>query len=143
VVLADESRRVRAALRRLLEDEGFEVVTEADSGIAAVNDVRRSRPEVALLDVRLPGLDGLSAAVEIKAHAPATQVVICTAVAGVEEAAGRIGAYAVVAKGSNPALLVGTIRRALATLLAHGLDGGAGREEVGTQPLSRFMRRPA
>ena len=71
MVLADESRRVRAALRRLLEDEGFEVVTEADSGIAAVNDVRRSRPEVALLDVRLPGLDGLSAAVEIKAHAPA------------------------------------------------------------------------
>ena len=113
MVLADESRRVRAALRQLLEDEGFEVVTEADNGIAAVVDVRRSRPEVALLDVRLPGLDGLSAAVEILACAPGTRVVICTAVAGVEEAAVRVGAYAVVAKGSDPALLVGTIKRAL------------------------------
>jgi two-component system, NarL family, response regulator DesR len=132
-VLADESRRVRAALRRLLEDEGFHVVTEADNGIAAVADVRRSRPEVALLDVRLPGLDGLSAATEILRHAPGTRVVICTAVAGVEDPARKLGAFAVVAKGSHPTLLVGTIHRALAH--AHPIDTRSLDEET--------MRRPA
>jgi DNA-binding NarL/FixJ family response regulator len=133
-VLADESRRVRAALRRLLEDEGFQIVTEADNGIAAVADVRRNRPEVALLDVRLPGLDGLSAAREILSHVPGTRVVICTAVAGVEDPARKLGAFAVVAKGSHPTLLVGTIRRALAQARPSA-TGPFGGEET--------MRRPA
>jgi CheY-like chemotaxis protein len=139
-VLADESRRVRAALSRLLEDEGFVVVSEVDDGLAAVAEACRNRPDVVLVDVRLPRLDGLSAAAQILRSAPETRVVICTAVAGVEDQARKLGAFAVVPKGSNPALLVGTIRRALAHADATATATRAsGPGPAGEDP----MRRPA
>jgi CheY-like chemotaxis protein len=121
VLIADGSPRVRDALRRLLADEGMEVAFEAGDGPSAVAAARRVRPDVALVDVRLPGLDGLSVARRITAW---TEVVICTALAGpaVEEQAVRAGAVAVVAKGSHPLLLVGAVWRAL----SHGPDPAAG-----------------
>ncbi|MFC5141677.1 response regulator [Actinomycetospora rhizophila] len=62
VALADDQQLVRAGLRVLLETEdGFAVVGEAGDGAAAVALVRETRPDVAVMDVRMPGVDGLTA----------------------------------------------------------------------------------
>ncbi|MGW2374096.1 response regulator [Kitasatospora sp. NPDC001683] len=61
VVVADDQALVRIGFRLILESEGIEVVAEAEDGEQAVAAVRRSRPDVVLMDIRMPGLDGLEA----------------------------------------------------------------------------------
>jgi DNA-binding NarL/FixJ family response regulator len=62
VVVADDQALVRAGFRMLLDGEDdFEVVGEAGDGEAAVEVVRRTRPDVVLMDIRMPGVDGLAA----------------------------------------------------------------------------------
>src|SRR5947209_12938757 len=58
VLIVDDHPSFRASARRMLEADGYEVVGEADSGAAALSWVNRLRPELVLLDVRLPDLDG-------------------------------------------------------------------------------------
>ena len=79
VLVADDEAMVRAGVRAILaSDHGIEVVAEAEDGRAAVELARAHRPHVALLDIRMPGLDGLAAAGEIAAVAPATSVIMLT-----------------------------------------------------------------
>jgi len=66
VLLADDEAMVRAGIRAILaSDNSIEVVAEAENGRQAVELARAHRPHVALLDIRMPGLDGLAAAGEI------------------------------------------------------------------------------
>lgn len=79
VLLADDEPIVRVGVNAILgSDEGIEVVAEAADGAQAVEQARRVRPDVALLDVRMPGLDGLAAASEIRRIVPETAVIILT-----------------------------------------------------------------
>jgi DNA-binding NarL/FixJ family response regulator len=79
VLIADDEAMMRAGVRAILEsDPEIEVVFEAADGRAAIDGVQRHRPDVAVLDIRMPGLDGLGAAAEIAETAPGTRVVILT-----------------------------------------------------------------
>ncbi len=62
VVVAEDEAIIRLDLKELLEEEGFDVVGETGRGDEAVELVRELRPELAILDIKMPGLDGLSAA---------------------------------------------------------------------------------
>jgi len=62
VVIVDDHPDFREAARAMLEAEGFTVVGEADSGRSAIANVERLRPEVVLLDIQLPDLDGFAVA---------------------------------------------------------------------------------
>ena len=79
VLLADDHEVVRQALRALLEQHGFEIVAEAADGRAAIAAAGRLRPDVAVLDVAMPNLNGVDAAHEITRLAPATRVILLSA----------------------------------------------------------------
>ncbi|HEY3482799.1 MAG TPA: response regulator transcription factor [Streptomyces sp.] len=79
VVVADDQALVRTGFRMILESEGIEVVAEATTGEEAVEAVRRTRPDVVLMDIRMPDLDGLEATRRIAAAGPdGPRVIILT-----------------------------------------------------------------
>ena len=79
VVLADDEMLLRAGVASILgADETIEVVAEAGDGREAVEQVLATRPDVVLLDIRMPVLDGLGAAAEIRRLSPATGVIMLT-----------------------------------------------------------------
>jgi DNA-binding NarL/FixJ family response regulator len=79
VVIADDHPQVRSALRHVLELEpDFEVVGEAEDGARALEEVVRTRPNLVLLDYRMPQLNGVQAAREIGHVAPETAMVMLT-----------------------------------------------------------------
>jgi DNA-binding NarL/FixJ family response regulator len=79
VLLADDEGMIRAGVRAILSaDPGIEVVAEAADGRAAIELAQRHRPDVALLDIRMPRLDGLAAAGEIIRTVPDAAVVMLT-----------------------------------------------------------------
>jgi response regulator NasT len=114
-VVAEDEAIIRMDLRELLEEEGYEVVAECGRGDEAVDLVREHRPEVALLDIKMPGLDGISAARRISADRLAA-VVLVTAFSQREliEEAGDAGVHGYVVKPFERHDLVPAIEVALA-----------------------------
>ncbi|CAB4749336.1 unannotated protein [freshwater metagenome] len=68
VVVAEDEAIIRMDLCELLQEEGYEVVADCGRGDQAVDLVRQHRPDVTLLDIKMPGMDGISAAREIGAE---------------------------------------------------------------------------
>ncbi|MER5709663.1 response regulator transcription factor [Streptomyces sp. NPDC002122] len=79
VVIADDQALVRTGFRMILAADGIDVVAEAADGDEAVSAVRRTRPDVVLMDIRMPGTDGLEATRRILAEATAPpRIVVLT-----------------------------------------------------------------
>lgn len=104
VVIADDSEDLRLLLRMVLSrSEEFEVVGEASDGRAAVDAVRETRPDVVLLDLAMPAMDGLQAMPEIRTASPATTIVVLSGFDGsrMRDTAMSSGADAYIEKGSS------------------------------------------
>ncbi len=76
VVIAEDEAIIRLDLKETLEEEGYEVVAETGRGDEAVELVRQFEPDVAILDIKRPGLDGLSAAREIAGERRAAVLIL-------------------------------------------------------------------
>jgi DNA-binding NarL/FixJ family response regulator len=115
VVLADDEAMVRAGLRLLIDGEpDLEVVGEAADGEEAVRVVAQTSPDVVLLDVRMPRLNGLDAARAVLALEPAPRVLVLTTFDedDVVDEALRRGVSGFLLKSSPPEDMVDAIRRA-------------------------------
>ncbi|MDQ3979653.1 MAG: response regulator [Actinomycetota bacterium] len=76
VVIAEDEAIIRLDLKETLEEEGYEVVGEAGRGDEAVDMVRRLEPDLAILDIKMPGMDGIAAAREISASRKAAVLIL-------------------------------------------------------------------
>lgn len=108
VLLADDHAAIRAGLRMILESMGgFTVVGEAADGAAAVRMARALRPDVVLMDLRMPGMDGIAATAEITGQALSAVLVLTTFdIDDYVHAALRAGAAGFLLKSVEPAELV-------------------------------------
>jgi len=113
VLVADDQSMVRAGLRLLLSrEEGIEVVAEAGNGRDAVARAARFDPDVVLMDIRMPELDGLEATRQILAADPSTRVIVLTTF-NLDEyvyEALRFGASGFVLKDDPPEQLIAAVR---------------------------------
>jgi len=113
VLLADDEPMIRAGMRAILSaDREIEVVAEAADGREAIDLTQRHRPDVVLLDIRMPRLDGLTAATEIRRTVPATAVVIVTTFGEDEYIARALsdGASGFLLKSGDPRELIAGVR---------------------------------
>jgi len=78
IVLADDHVLVRQSLKSLLEREGFQVVAEASDGQQALRDVASLQPDVAIMDISMPTINGLNAAREMSRSSPKTKIILLT-----------------------------------------------------------------
>lgn len=115
VILADDHPIVRAGMGQVLAADGdIDVVAEAGDGREAVNVARRERPDVVLMDLRMPVLDGVSAIAELTAADPDVRVLVLTTydtddlIVGAVEA----GAVGYLLKDTEPATLRDAVRSA-------------------------------
>lgn len=140
VLIADDEPMIRAGVRAVLAtDPDIEVVAEAVDGHNAVELVRRHRPTVAVLDIRMPGINGIDAASEIRSTVPATGIVMLTTFGEddyILQALGG-GAAGFLIKSGEPEELIAGVRavaegaaylspRVAARVVAHLAATGAG-----------------
>ncbi|MCA0346271.1 MAG: response regulator [Actinobacteria bacterium] len=115
VVVAEDESLIRLDIVETLRDNGFDVVGEAGDGEEAVRLVEELRPDLVVMDVKMPKLDGISAAEQINASGNIAPVVLLTAFSQRElvERAAEAGALAYVVKPFTPADLIPSIEIAL------------------------------
>ncbi|MES9525059.1 response regulator [Streptomyces capoamus] len=139
LLLVDDDPLVRAGLSLMIGGaEGIEIVGEAADGAEAEDLVRRTRPDVVLMDIRMPSVDGITATRRLRARPDAPQVVVLTTFHADEQVlhALRAGAAGFVLKDTPPAEIVDAVRRIAAgdpvlspavtrQLMRHAADGAA------------------
>jgi DNA-binding NarL/FixJ family response regulator len=140
ILIADDHDSVRASTRRILErSEGLEVVAEAWDGEEAVVLAQLLRPDVAILDILMPKMDGIQAARKIQALSPATAVLMLTVLDDDEfrVSARDAGAVGYLTKSSRGQELIAAVREASLPGQAPSRSGalvapeGDGQERLG------------
>jgi CheY-like chemotaxis protein len=119
IMVADDDQGFRGAVRDFLLDEGFRVA-EASDGDEAVVLASELAPDVVLMDLRMPGMDGIEAARRIKELSPLVQVVMLTALGdpSLKRGAQEAGVYCYLVKGCPPLMVLDMLRFACAYKLA-------------------------
>ncbi|TMK27632.1 MAG: response regulator transcription factor [Actinobacteria bacterium] len=114
ILLVDDHPLTRSALAGLLQQHGFEIAGEAADGEEAIARAREIQPDLVLLDLSMPGLDGLSALPRLREAAPSCEVVVLTASGEEENLLGaiRAGAAGYLLKSEPPARIVEFLRGA-------------------------------
>ncbi len=156
VLLVDDDALVRAGLRLILSSaDDIHVVGESDDGAGAVEAVRRHRPDVVLMDIRMPQMDGIAATAALRRLDPAPQVIVLTTFQADEQvvAALRAGASGFLVKDTPPAEIIHAVRLVAAgdaivspsvtrTLLAHfGNTEASQRHQAAAQRLAVLTER--
>ncbi|MHB9130782.1 MAG: response regulator [Armatimonadota bacterium] len=116
ILIADDAMFMRVSIKKILSEGGHEVVGEADNGRDAVTLYGTTTPDLVMLDITMPEMDGLAALGEIVTINGNARVIMCTALGQdnkVREAIGR-GARDYIVKPFTPAKLLDAVSRALA-----------------------------
>jgi len=136
VVVADDHRLMVEGIRRALEGaEDVEIVGEASTGSQVLPLVRRLRPDVVLLDMRMPQMDGLTCLDQLRKNCPDVKVVVLSVFSDPEriQAAFKHGASGYIVKSVNPIDLPSAIRQAVEGTVFHAV----GLPEVDERSLGK------
>jgi len=114
VLIVDDEGRVVQSIAGVLQDEGFQVAT-AESGEEAIGVVQKEDPDIVLLDIWMPGMDGIEVLKKLKWMSPDCQVIMISGHATISTAmaAVKLGAFDFIEKPLSLDVLLTTIRRAL------------------------------
>jgi DNA-binding NarL/FixJ family response regulator len=114
ILLADSHEGLRRGIRSILEAAGFEVCGEAANGLEAVEKTKALRPDLVVMELWMPVMNGLEAIPELAKSAPGVKIVVFTVdeIDELRREAFRLGAHAYVGK-SNPEKLVAEVTRLL------------------------------
>jgi DNA-binding NarL/FixJ family response regulator len=114
VLVVDDTPAMRTEIRLLLEDDGLTVVGEAGHGAEGVMLARELQPDVVVMDVRMPILDGIAATGYITRELPDTRVIVFSAFEDdqLADAARAAGATGFLTKGVSPAAIAAAVRDA-------------------------------
>ena len=115
ILIADDLSFIRMLQKEVLTEGGYQIVGEAANGREAVEKYRELKPEVAILDITMPGMNGLEAMREILSLDPQARVLICSAIGqqSLMVEAIKAGARDFVVKPFKPERLASAIARAL------------------------------
>ena len=139
VLLADDQALIRGAFAALLGTESdLQVVAQVGSGDEVVPAAQRSDPDIALLDIQMPGMDGLAAAAALRAALPSCRVIVLTTFGrpGYLQRAMEAGAAGFLVKDAPPEHLIDAIRRVHAGLRVVDPQLAAETLTVGGSPLT-------
>ena len=139
VLIAEDQTMVRGALRALLDlEDDLEVVAEVGRGDAVVQAAREHRPDVALLDIEMPGLDGIEAARALATAVPEVRAVVLTTFGrpGFLRRAMEVGASGFLVKDAPVAELARAIRAVVAGERVIDRELAAAALAIGATPLS-------
>ena len=139
VLLAEDQAMIREALAALLSfEQDIMVVAQVGRGDEVADAAARSAPDVALLDIEMPGMDGLTAAAALRASSPATKIVILTTFGrpGYLRRAMESGVSGFIVKDSPAGKLAQTIRQVLQGQRVIDPDLAAAALAEGTSPLT-------
>ena len=115
VLIVDDLAFIKIVLRDILEKAGFRVVGEASNGDEAIRVYLDKRPDVVLMDITMPGMDGLTALKKIREHDPKARIIICSAL-GQQRLivqAIQLGAKDFIVKPFQPQRIVSALKKAL------------------------------
>lgn len=79
ILIVDDAVFMRTVLKKMLEEEGYDVVAEANNGKEAIARAKECQPDVVTLDITMPEMDGVTALPEILKVSPETKVIMCSA----------------------------------------------------------------
>ena len=115
ILVVDDETSILQSLEGILSDEGFEVAS-AESGLEALEKIEEMMPDLVLLDIWMPGLDGIETLEKIKTHHPTLQVIMMSGHGNIETAvkATKVGAYDYIEKPLSLEKLLLSINNALA-----------------------------
>ena len=116
VLIVDDAIFMRMTIKRILEGKGYMIVGEASTGVEAIEEFDKLRPDVVIMDITMPEMDGIDALRRIKEIEPKAKIIICSAISQQEKITEAIqcGAQQFIVKPFEPDLLVRAMERVLA-----------------------------
>ncbi len=113
IFIADDHPVLRSGIKAIFRPEEFEVVGEADNGVSALKGIASLKPDIAILDITMPDLDGIAATRRISVEYPDTKVIILSMHSDLSRPieAFRAGALGYVLKDSDPSELLKAVER--------------------------------
>ena len=116
VLIVDDNGLTRKSVRELLSDHFIQVCGEAENGKEAIEKFKKLQPDIVLLDVNMPVMNGVQAAYEIRGIAPSTKILLLTMYGGPEHqaAAALLGVDGFIDKSAAATQLIPALRRLIA-----------------------------
>ncbi|HZK38423.1 MAG TPA: response regulator [Clostridia bacterium] len=115
ILIVDDASFVRTMIKNILTKNGFDVIDEAENGAEAIEKYKKLQPELIIMDIIMPEIDGIQATGEIKKLNPDAKIIMCSAIGqrGMMDEAMQAGAEDFIVKPFEAARLIEAVKKML------------------------------